>query len=32
MSKTPSREREQLDDARKVFITNIDGAQAEEAV
>jgi RNA recognition motif-containing protein len=32
MSKTPSREKEAGDDARKVFITNIDGAHQEEAV
>jgi RNA recognition motif-containing protein len=32
MSKSPSRDREVIDDARKVFVTNIDGAQPEEAV
>lgn len=32
MSKSPSREKEVVDDIRKVFITNIDGAQPEEAV
>jgi RNA recognition motif-containing protein len=32
MSKSPSRDKEVIDDARKVFVTNIDGAQPEEAV
>lgn len=32
MSKSPSKDKEVVDDARKVFITNIDGAQSEEAV
>jgi RNA recognition motif-containing protein len=32
MSRSPSRDKEPIEDARKVFVTNIDGSRSEETV